>query len=180
MQSNKELSLWKLTNEHQKLLSELYNHETGEVNELVNAKLNSLYKTEEEKCIAVAHWLKKLKADRKQAEDELEDLKSRIEDYDKRIERYKRDIQSNMESRGITNISCPYFTIRLKKNPYSTDIINEGEIPSEFMRKRIIPEKIEIKPDKKAIADKVIATGHQVPGAYVSQKNKLDISTTKI
>lgn len=180
LSNDKNLTLWQLTNEHQKLFSQLYDPATGEVDELVNAKLNALCKTEEEKCIAVTQWVKKLEADRKQIEDYLNDLKARVAAYDARIEKHKRDLQSNMESRGITKISCPLFTIRLRKNPYSTDITNEGEIPSEFMRERIIPEKVEVKPDKKAIADKVLKTGLQVPGAYVSQKNKLEILTETI
>ncbi len=180
MQTEKNLTLWQLTNEHQKLLSELYDFETGEVNEIVQAKLNALCKTEEEKCITTTHWMKKLESDRKQVEDVLTSLKNRIAAYDAAIERHKKDLEFNMLSQGITKISCPYFTIRLKKNPYGTEITNKAEIPGEFIKLRVIPEKIEHNPDKNLIKEEVLRTGKQVPGAYVSQKNKLEILMDKI
>jgi hypothetical protein len=56
--SSKELSLWQLTNEHEYLLSQLYDSETGEVNEIVQAKLNALEPNIEKKCIAVSQWIR--------------------------------------------------------------------------------------------------------------------------
>ena len=63
MNSLKEVSLWKLTNDHQKLLNELYDHETGEVNEIVQAKLDALEPDIEKKCIAVSQWIRKMESE---------------------------------------------------------------------------------------------------------------------
>ena len=84
-----------------------------------------------------------------------------------------------MTKQGIKEIKCPFFTIKIKKNPYSTDIIDDELIPTQFMKtKEII--KVETKADKTAIKDEVLRTGEQVPGAYVYQKERLEILTDKI
>jgi hypothetical protein len=69
--------------------------------------------------------------------------------------------------------------LKIKNNPYSTNIVDENKIPERFMRTRII-EKKEIKPDKNAIKEEVLKTGIQIEGAIVEQKTKLEILTDKI
>jgi len=179
MNTSKNLSLWKLTNEHQKLLSELYDYETGEVNEIVQAKLDLLEPDINKKCIAVSGYIRKIESEQRELESLLIEVESRMKAYEKEREKYRNYLQSNMEKQGINKIECPYFTVRIKKNPYFTDIINEELIPHEFMREREIV-RVEVKPDKNAIKEEVLRTGEQVPGAYVSQKNKLEITTSKI
>lgn len=179
MNTSKNLSLWQLTNDHQKLLSELYDHETGEVNEIVQAKLNELEPNIEKKCVAVGSWIRKIESEQRELETLLVEVENRMRSYDKEREKYRNYLQSNMEKQGIGEIKCPYFTIRIRKNPHSTDIINEDLIPREFISEKEIV-RIDVKPDKTAIKEEVLRTGQQVPGAYVSQKNKLEISTFKI
>lgn len=175
MQTEKNLSLWQLTNEHQKLISELYDPETGEVNEIVQAKLDQLEPNVEKKCIAVTKWIKKLES----YERELDELIARKDAYRREIEKYQNYLQVNMEKSGIKEISCPYFSLKLRKNPYSTDIISQELIPSEYIKVKEVVRVI-TSVDKNAIKEEVLKTGHQVPGAYVSQKNKLVITTDKL
>jgi hypothetical protein len=179
MNTSKNLSLWQLTSEHQKLLSELYDNETGEFNEIAEAKLNLLETDIEKKCIAVGGYIRKIESEQRELESLLMEVENRIKYYDNERQKYRNYLQSNMEKQGITEIKCPYFNVRIKKNPYFTDIINEELIPDEFMREREIV-RVEVKPDKNAIKEEVLSTGEQVPGAYVSQKNKLEITTSKI
>ena len=61
--NSKELSLWQLTNQHEHLLSELYNPETGEINEIVQAQLNALEPNIEKKCVAVSQWIRKMESE---------------------------------------------------------------------------------------------------------------------
>jgi hypothetical protein len=177
--SSKELSLWQLTNEHEYLLSKLYDSETGEVNEIVQAKLNALEPNIEKKCIAVSQWIRKLESEDKQLTELLIEIENRKTAYNREVKRYMDYLQVNMTKQGIKEIKCPFFTIKLKKNPYSTDIIDDSLIPTKFMKtKEII--KVETKADKNAIKDEVLKTGEQVPGAYVFQKERLEILTDKI
>lgn len=177
MNSQKELSLWKLTDEHQKLLSELYNEETGEINEIVQAKLDALEPTIEKKCVAVSKYIHKMESEEKEIERLMEEIEARKKSYKREINKYKNYLEYNMERQGIKEVKCPFFTIRIRKNPYSTEILNKDEIPKEFIKKVI---KTEESINKVLIKEEVLRTGNQVPGCLVSQKNKLEILTSKI
>ena|ERR1700688_2158185 len=179
MNSHKELSLWNLTKEHRNLMSQLYDYETGEVNEIVQAKIDMVDQTIERKCISVSKYIRHLESEQREIDSFINDMEERKAAYLNEIQRYRDYLKNNMKSQGITEIKCPFFTIKLKKNPYGTDIINESEIPEEFMRKREVV-KTEIKPDRNAIKEEVLRTGIQVQGAYVSQKDKLDILIDKV
>lgn len=179
MNTQKNLTLWQLTSEHQKLLNELYDHETGEINEITQAKLDALEPNIEKKCIAVSQYIRKMESDAKELDRLIEEIENRREAYAREVSKYEKYLEFNMKKQGISEIKCPYFTIRIKKNPYSTDIINEDLIPEKFMKTKEIV-KVEVKPDKVAIKEEVLKTGEQVPGAYVFQKEKLEILTSKI
>jgi hypothetical protein len=78
-----------------------------------------------------------------------------------------------------SEVKSPFFTIRLKKNPYSTDITDASQIPIQYMNTREIV-KVETKPDKNAIKEEVLKTGVQIPGANVHQKVQLQILIDKL
>ncbi len=179
MNSTKELSLCQLTNEHQQLLAQLYDHETGEINEIVQARLNELEPSIEKKCIAVTKWIRKMEGEARELCVMQEAIEERHTAYNKEIAKYQKYLQDNMEKQGIKEVSCPFFTVRLRKNPYGTDIIDQELIPQQFIKVREVV-KVEVKPDKNLIKEEVLRTGNQVPGAYVSQKNKLEILTDRI
>jgi hypothetical protein len=173
------LSLYHLTNEHQRLLSQLYDYETGEVDLEVEAQLSALSDTTEKKCIAIASYMKSIEADKAQLDHFKKELAEREDAYDKKLIQLHDYLKSNMERQKMTEVSCPYFTIKIKKNPMSTDILNEKDIPAHFIKTREIV-KVESKPDKNAIKEEVLRTGLQIPGAYVHQKTKLEIITDRL
>jgi hypothetical protein len=80
-------------------------------------------------------------------------------------------LKTGMEIAGVTELSCPHFAIKVKKNPASVDIFEPALIPTEFMRQ---PEAPPPAPDKKAIAE-AIKAGREVPGAALAQGTRLDI-----
>jgi hypothetical protein len=179
MSLTNNLNLYQLAIEHQKLLSQLYDPETGEINMEVDAQLNQVIESSEKKCVAVASWIQTLNSERIMLDHAYNELEQRRAAYNKKIADMNRYLQSNMERCGIKEIRNPFFTVKLKKNPVSTEILNESEIPAQFMREREI-KRVEIKPDKNAIKEEVLRTGVQVPGALVVQKNKLEIIIDKI
>ena len=173
------LSLYQLGTEYQNLFYQLYDHETGEINMDVDAQLAALSKTTEDKCIAVTSWIRKLQAEKREIEFLKEEILKREGAFNKEINRWQDYLKCNMERVGINEVTCPMFTLKIKKNPYSTDIINEELIPERFIKSREIV-KFETKPDKNAIKEEVLKTGIQIPGAFVGQKTKLEISIDKI
>ena len=179
MSVQRKLSFWEIKNEYQGLLSQLYDHETGEVNEEVDAQLSAISVTAENKCIAVASWIKNLESEKKQIDFMKEEVLKREAAYQKEIDKSTDYLKKNMEGCGIREIKCPYFTLRLKENPWSTDVFDESQLPERFMRSREIV-RIETKPDKTAIKEEVLKTGVQIPGASVSRRTKLEILTDKL
>lgn len=165
-------SLYQLTHEHALLLSQLYDHETGEVNAEVENQLSASSKSVKEKCIAVADYIQHL-------ENSLSQLSERKTAYEKKIRQMENYLQYNMEYHGIDKIECPFFTVRIKTNPYSTEILDEELIPIDYMNYKVI-EKIEAKPDKTKIKEQFLKTGLQVPGTYVTKKTQLKIEIDKI
>lgn len=175
----KEISLYKIANEYQSLLNHLYDHETGEINQAIQEKIDELEPSAEKKCIAVASYIKKMESEKREIDFLKNELAAREKSYEKEINRLHDYLKYNMERCKIKEINCPYFTIKLKINPPSTDILDESIIPEEYMRKKEII-KTEIKPDKIAIKENVLKTGIQIPGAIVSQKTQVKISIDKL
>lgn len=179
MSLDKELSLYHLGAKFQELLSQLSDPETGEVNVEKEAELNALFPSVEKKCIGVVQWIKKLEADQRELSFLKRELEQRQAAYDKEISRKEDYLITNMQRCQITEINCPQFTIKLRKNQPSTDIINLDDIPARFLKTKEVV-KTETKPDKNAIKEEVLQTGIQVPGASVQQKLRIEISVDKL
>lgn len=177
MSSN--LSLYHISQQYQALFSQLYDPETGEVNEKVEAQVNELLPAIENKCINVANWIKKLEAEKREIEFMEQEIQKRKEAYTEEITHWQDYLKREMQFNNLTKIACPYFTLRIKTNPYSTDIVDEFQIPAKFIKTREVI-KVESKPDKEAIKSEFLATGIQVPGTSVQQKTKLEIAIIKI
>lgn len=179
MISSQNISLWQLANEHQRLFSQLYNEETGEIDMEIQAQLDVLEPSTEKKCIAIQSWVNKLESEDRELDILIDQIGKRKSAYSKEIKKMSDYLYNNMKRCGIKEIRCPLFKLRIKVNPYSTEIFEETQIPKQFMKTREIV-KTETKPDKNAIKEEVLKTGIQVPGAFVQQKEKLEISLTKI
>lgn len=173
------LSLYHLTKEYENLFAQLYDPDTGEINQEVEEKVNSLLPTIEAKCISVANYIKKLESDKREIEFLEQEIQKRKTAYTEEVKHWQEYLKKNMQYHGLTKVSCPYFTLNIKKNRHSTDIYDEFQIPTKFMiAKETI--KVEVKPDKEAIKEEVLRTGVQVPGAHVEQKSKLEMLLNKI
>ena len=83
-----------------------------------------------------------------------------------KLDRYKKYVKSNMEVLGIEKIETPIGKISIAKSPISVEILNENEIPAEFVE--VITTN---KPDKKAIADHFKSTGEIIPGVRINSNN---------
>lgn len=173
------LSLYQIGTDYQNLFSQLYDHETGEINMEVDAQISALSDTADKKCVAVASFIKKMESDKRELEFLKDEISRRESAFNKEIGKLNNYLETNMVRCGIKEIKSPYFTIRIKENPYSTDIEDESLIPEQFMKTREIV-KTETKPDKNAIKEEVLKTGIQVPGAHVLRRTKLEILTDKI
>lgn len=104
---------------------------------------------------------------------EIDRLQARYAAEQKRIANIENWLLLNMQGCGITKIECPSFTIAVKTNQSSVDVLNEGDIPAAYMRTPEIklPEPA---PDKRLILD-ALKAGLLVPGCAIKQTTKLVI-----
>lgn len=104
----------------------------------------------------------------KEAEKQMAERRKRLE---ARTAHLVERLKTGMEIAGVTELSCPHFAIKVKKNPPSVEVWDEQQIPVAYMRQAEAPPPA---PDKKAIAQ-AIKEGKEVPGAQLVQGTKLDI-----
>ncbi len=163
------MNLYNIANEYQSVLDESFNQETGEINENALMRLDEVSLKLEEKGLAVASYIKNLEAERDAIESAKRSMAARESSLDSRVEYLKSYLQSNMERCSISEIKSPYFVIKLKKCPASTDIQNEDLIPGEYKKSKEV-----ITLDKMKIKEELLA-GVVIPGAALKYNNRLEI-----
>ena len=104
---------------------------------------------------------------------EIERMKSRRDAEAKRIAGIEDWLLKNMQACEITKIECPAFTVAIKKNPESVDVLDESLI-NEWYMYTPTPAPVQPKPDKKQIlAD--LKAGKEVTGCALKRTVKLII-----
>lgn len=162
------MSLYQISKEYEEILSNLYDDEDN-INEKELMKLEENNIALEKKAIAIACFIKNMDAEREAIDNAKKSMIERERRYKKKIDDLQGYLLSNMERRGITNITCPYFEIKVKKCPPSVHISNESIVPLEYKR-----EKIEILPDKIKMKEEMMM-GVIIPGVTLKQGLRLDI-----
>lgn len=162
------MNLYQISVEYQNILSDLYDDE-GVINEQALAKLENNELALEKKAIAIASFIKNMDAEREAIDAAKKAMSEREKRFKKRIDELEGYLLSNMETRGINHVSCPYFDIRVKKCPPSVDVINEDEVPPEYTR-----TKTEVLLDKVKMLQEM-KVGVIIPGVALKQNLKLDI-----
>ena len=94
----------------------------------------------------------------------------RLQDYKKaisnQVDSYKEYVKSNMEVLGLEKIETPVGKISIAKSPISVEILDENEVPAEFVEV-VTTNKV----DKKAISEHFKETGEIVPGVKINSNN---------
>ena len=104
----------------------------------------------------------------KEAEAQMAKRRKSIES---RAAYLKERLKTGMEIAGVTELSSPFFNVKIKHNPPAVDIFEPAVIPAKFMRQ---PEPPPAAPDKAAIKA-AIKAGEDVPGALVHSGTSLVI-----
>lgn len=162
------MSLYQISNEYNEILSNLYDDD-GVVNETELARLEANELAMEKKAIAIASFIKNMDAERVAIDTAKKAMADREKIYKKRIDELEGYLLSNMERRGITNVKCPYFEIKLKKCPPSVDVSDASLLPAEYTR-----TKTEIFPDKIKMKEEMMM-GVLIPGASLKTNLRLEI-----
>lgn len=165
------MNLYKIANEYQDILAKTFDEETGEINENAVALLESAQHDLKSKGVAVASYIKNLEAERNAITEAKKQMAEREARLEKRAQYMTDYLRSNMERCGMTEISCPYFVVKLKKNPVSVMVDNEALLPPEYIRtKEVVTQSV----DKVKIKEELLA-GVIIPGAMLKQNLRLEI-----
>lgn len=162
-------ALYTIANEYQEAAARLAELDLPE--EVVKDTLEGLAGDLETKSTNVAMFVRNLEAmaeKMKEAEAEMAKRRMAIE---ARTERVRAYLKENMDRTGITKIECPYFTLKIAKNPAGVRVIDAAAIPDEYLRFPPIPEPA---PDKTKIK-KALQDGTVVPGCELEQGTRLEI-----
>jgi len=166
------LKLYEITEKYQQVFSMIdeYYDENGEINPKILMKLDDIAELAENKAIAVASFIKNAEAERAAIEVAKRAMADRESRLNNKVNYLMEYLKTNMEACGISEITrSPYFTIKLKKCPLSVDVINEKELPVQYLKVKevITPDKIKMKED--------LIAGVLIQGAALKQNTRVEI-----
>lgn len=160
------MKLYEISNEYEQILESCIS-EDGEISDI--ALFEGSLEKFNEKAINVASYFNNLEVEADAIREAERKMAYRRQSIEKRVKFLKDYLLSNMLRCDIKQISCPYFNIKLAKNPPSVRFYNEKLIPDIFINVETV-EKI----DKTAIK-KAIQAGAEVPGAKLEQELRIKI-----
>lgn len=96
----------------------------------------------------------------------LKELKDRRKANAEKLEQY---LIYNMEAAEIQSIDAPLVSIKIRNNPESVEVFEEGLVPSDYMAWPSLPPA---KPDKTKIKT-ALKTGVDVPGCKLTRSHSL-------
>lgn len=163
------MNLYNITTEYATLLDQIVNEETGEVNENALARLNEVKESAEQKSIALASYIQNLDAERNAIEAARQEMAKREKALQNKADYLTNYLQENMERLSITEIKCPYFQIKLKKNPVSVEVYDELSLPDDYKKSKIV-----VNVDKAKIRNELLA-GVVIAGAQLKQNTRIEI-----
>jgi len=117
----------------------------------------------------IGAYIRNMEADIEMLKAHEKQVKDKRLVMEKRISWMKSYLLNNMQASGITEISCPLYTIKPRQNPPAIQILDESKIPDEYKSEIIV-----IKVDKKSISEDLKA-GKIILGAALTRGWRLDI-----
>jgi len=161
------MELYKISNQYQEALAKLGDFDLPE--NVVNDTLEGLKGELVDKGKNVAAFIRNLEADVFAIKQAAKQMTERGAVIQRRVDYLKATLLDAMRINEITEISCPWFLIKPRKNPPAINITNTDLLSNKYKS-----EVFTIKIDKKLIADD-IKRGAVIPGAEMTQKWRLDI-----
>lgn len=142
-------------------LVELSNMDASD--EAVRDTLEAVQMEFNDKAVAIVKVAESLDADTSAIDAEIERLKARKQVIVNRKQQLRDYLLYNMEAAGIKKIDCPLFTVTLRQGVESVEIIDQSQIPNEYVTVEVVE-----KPDKAAIKA-AIKSGKEVTGAILKR-----------
>jgi len=163
------LKLYEISEQYDRIFSELFDEETGEINPEKQAALNALDEAGNRKIISTACVIKNMEAEAKAINDAKNAMALREKRFKAEMEWLEEYLTFNMHKLGLKEISCPYFKISLRESAAVDPDIDMDALPEKFKR-----VKTEIDPNKRDILA-ALKAGEEVPGAKLKTNLNLTI-----
>lgn len=152
-------------------LSEQYNDlsEMLEAGEDVQVFLDGIKDAFDKKVESIAKLIRSKSAEMDSINSEVERLRIRAERHKKDVEWLKTYVHTEMERTGKDKIKSSLFNISIRNNPPSVNVLNEAELPQEYISVKEVRSV-----DKRGILERLKA-GEIIPGAEMIQRKSLQI-----
>jgi len=161
------MKLYEIATQYQQALATLDDLDLPD--EVIADTLEGLKGELQEKGKNVAAYIKNLEVDVKAIKDAEQAMKDRRLVLQRRVDWMKTLLLNSMQNSEITEISCPWFVIKPKKNPPAVHITDAAKLSKKYKI-----EVVDYKIDKKLIAAD-LKKGALVNGAEMTQGWRLDI-----
>lgn len=162
------MNLFELALEYKEAYDSLMSIE-GAATEDIQDTLDGVMMPFEEKVVHISSMIQNMKYMLIAIEEAKKDIEKKKERVEKSIESLKRYVINGMSLAKIHEISCPTYTVSLKKNPPKLNITDDKLVPDTYYRtetKRFI-DNAQVRSDLKNNVD--------VPGAELTQGMSLII-----
>lgn len=164
-------TLYDLATEYQMMADQLLDVEELDDQCLADT-LESLSGTFQHKALNVAKFVKNAEASAVMIRAAVVQMEKRAMSLEKVKDRVQAYLKGQMERTGILKIECPYFALRIKKNPPSVEITDEAAVPAEYwMQPPAPPPRV----DKSFVKEVLRVQPDKVPGARLVQGTRLEI-----
>ena len=157
-------NLYELSSNYQQLLDLFQTVDTTdtEYEQALNDTLESINDAIDVKAEGYAMVANQLKADIDVVETEIARLTRKKIAFKNNLEKLKESLFESMKQTGKEKIKTPRFSIWIQNNPASLEVLNDEEIPKEYL----IEQKPKI--DKRTIL-KDMKEGKEVKGVVIKQ-----------
>jgi len=131
--------------------------------------LESLDGSFQDKVESIIKLMRSKAAERDAIDEEKARLDKRSKALDKQVQWLHDYVEREMLRTNTTEVKSALFKIKLAMNPPSVNVLNQAEIPVQFIRTNIT-----VAPDKIAIKE-ALMNGQIVPGCEIKQDLKLKV-----
>lgn len=131
--------------------------------EAVQNSLEAIQGDFNDKAVAIIKLTENMTADTTAIDAEIDRLKARKQVIENRKKGLREYLLHNMQACKIDRIDCPLFTVTLRKGVESVEIVEQSQIPNEFIKVEVVES-----PDKKAIKA-ALSAGTEVPGVTLKR-----------
>src|SRR5579859_391985 len=122
------MKLYEIAEQYQLALRDLYDPETGEINENALALVNEIKDPMERKCINLVKFFKGLEAEAEAINAEKQRLAKRESSFNKQVDSLKDYLLMNMKNAQLQEVKSPEFVIKFKEDKASVDIYDENAV----------------------------------------------------